>query len=595
MEATDNKTELQESTAAFEQMYSQTLKDFTEGSIITGKVLAVRGGDVLVDIGYKSEGIIGKDEFPPDLEINPGDDVDVFLERLEDDHGMVVISKRKADQQRNWDQIVNSCEEGSVVEGLVRSSVKGGLLVDIQGVEAFLPGSQIDVVPVRDLDPMVGQRLEFKVLKINDERRNIVISRRALIEESRKESRTKLMEGIQIGQVRKGKVKNITDFGAFIDLDGADGLLHVTDMSWGRVNHPSEMVRVGQQLEVMILEVDMERDRISLGLKQCTENPWDRIGEKYPVGCRIHGKVVNIAPYGAFVALEDGVEGLVHVSEMSWTKRVAKASDVVNPGDEVDAVVLSINKDEQKISLGMRQTEVNPWEVAAETYPIGSRIKGKVRNFTTYGAFVEVEEGVDGMIHVSDMSWTRKINHPTEVLKKGDEVECVVLEIDASSQRMSLGLKQAQEDPWSNISKRVHVGQKIKGTITKIASFGAFVGIEEGIDGLVHISQIRDEHIEKVRDALNVGDEVEARVVKIDPVERRIGLSIKAAMLDDEEFAVTEDMLEGLRPGEDLVDLAGAFDDALSSLEEWHPGDRKEPEAEVAAEAETEEDKAPAE
>ena len=411
-------------------------------------------------------------------------------------------------------------------------------------------------------------------MKINEERRNIVVSRRSLIEESRKESRLKLMAEIDVGQVRNGLVKNITDFGAFIDLDGADGLLHVTDMSWGRINHPSELLKVGQEVKIQILSVDMEKERISLGMKQCQENPWDRIDEKYPIGSRIHGKVVNVAPYGAFVALEDGVEGLVHVSEMSWTKRVARAADVVVVGDEVDAVVLSISKDDQKISLGMRQVDANPWELVAETYPIGSRITGKVRNFTSYGAFVEIEDGVDGMIHVSDMSWTRKINHPSEVLKKAEPVECVVLEIDPSNQRLSLGLKQAQEDPWSSISKKFKVGEIIKGKVTKIASFGAFIEMEEGIDGLVHISQISNEHIERVRDALEPGQEVEARVVKIDSAERRIGLSIKAAAIDDSEFEVSDDMLEGLRPGEDLVDLAGAFDDALNSLEVWHPGDK---------------------
>lgn len=569
-------TDIQDTQAALEQMYAETLKDIAEGSVVSGKIIAVRANDVLVDIGYKSEGIVAKADFAEDAEINVGDDIEVFLERLEDDNGMIQISKKRADLMRNWTNVVESCEEGSLVEGVVRNRVKGGLIVDVQGVDAFLPGSQIDVVPVRDLDQFLGNTYQFKILKINEDRRNIVVSRRSLIEESRKESRQQLMAEIEVGQVRNGVVKNITDFGAFVDLDGADGLLHVTDMSWGRINHPSEMLKVGQEVKIMILAIDMEKERISLGMKQCTENPWERIDEKYPIGSRIHGKVVNVAPYGAFVALEDGVEGLVHVSEMSWTKRVARAADVVSVGDEVDAVVLSISKDDQKISLGMRQVEANPWELVAETYPIGSRISGKVRNFTSYGAFVEIEDGVDGMIHVSDMSWTRKINHPSEVLKKGEEVECVVLEIDPSNQRLSLGLKQAQEDPWSNISKKFKVGEIIKGKVTKIASFGAFIEMEEGIDGLVHISQISNEHVERVRDALTPGQEVEARVVKIDPVERRIGLSIKAASIDDNDFEVSDDMLEGLRPGEDLVDLAGAFDDAMSSLEEWHPGDKED-------------------
>ncbi len=567
-------TDIQDTQAALEAMYAETLKDIKEGSVVAGKIIAIRANDVLVDIGYKSEGILSKSDFAPEAEINVGDEIEVYLERLEDENGMVQISKKRADLMRNWTSVVDSCEEGSLVEGIVRSRVKGGLIVDVQGVDAFLPGSQIDVVPVRDLDQFVGNTYQFKILKINDDRRNIVVSRRSLIEENRKESRQKLMSEIEANQVRTGVVKNITDFGAFVDLDGADGLLHVTDMSWGRINHPSEMLKVGQEIKVMILGIDTEKERISLGMKQCSENPWERIDEKYPIGSRIHGKVVNVAPYGAFIALEDGVEGLVHVSEMSWTKRVARAADVVNVGDEVDAVVLSISKDDQKISLGMRQVDANPWELVADTYPIGSRISGKVRNFTSYGAFVEIEDGVDGMIHVSDMSWTRKINHPSEVLKKGEAVECVVLEIDPSSQRLSLGLKQAQEDPWANISKKFKVGEIIKGKVTKIASFGAFIEMEEGIDGLVHISQISNDHIERVRDALTPGQDVEARVVKIDAVERRIGLSIKAATIADSDFEVSDDMLEGLRPGEDLVDLAGAFEDALSSLEEWHPGDK---------------------
>ncbi|HRZ13344.1 MAG TPA: S1 RNA-binding domain-containing protein, partial [Kiritimatiellia bacterium] len=379
---------------------------------------------------------------------------------------------------------------------------------------------------------------------------------------------------------RKGVVKNITDFGAFIDLNGMDGLLHITDMSWGRLNHPSEMVAVGQELEVTVLDVNLEKERISLGLKQRLPNPWDDIEAKYPIGTRIRGKVVKLVPYGAFVQVEEGVEGLVHVSEMSWTKRVVRASDVLNVDDMVEAVVLNINKDEQKISLGIRQTEANPWDLVAQHYAIGARVKGTVRNFTNYGAFVQLEEGVDGMIHVSDMSWTRKINHPSEVLKKGDEVEAVVLEVDAVNQRISLGLKQAQEDPWTGISSRYQVGQKVKGKVTKLASFGAFVEIEENVEGLVHISQVSDQHIQKVRDVLQPGQEVEARVIKVDPVERRIGLSIKAAQLADDEFKVDDSMLEGLRPGEDLVDLAGAFDAALGvagqSPEEWHPGEKKE-------------------
>ncbi len=558
---------------AIDAMYSNTLKDFSVGSIVPGKVLRIQDDEVLVDIGYKSEGIVDGDEFEDIETVKPGDTIEVFLESLENDHGMVVLSKKRAEQQRKWDHIVNDCEEGSLVDGTITRAIKGGFIVDI-GADAFLPGSQVDVVPVRNLDDYIGRTLQVKILKINKERKNIVVSRREIIEETRREQKLKLLGEIKIGQLRKGTVKNITDFGAFVDLDGIDGLLHVTDMSWGRINHPTEMVKVGDQVEVMILDIDLDKERISLGLKQTLSNPWQDIDAKYPIGTRIRGKVVSLAPYGAFVEIEEGVEGLVHVSEISWTKRVQRASDVLKVGDEVQAVVLSINMEEKKISLGMRQTEENPWEVAALKYPIGSLVKGKVRNFTSYGAFVEIEEGVDGMIHVSDMSWTRKINHPSEVLKKGDEVETVVLEIDATNQRISLGLKQAQEDPWARITVSYKEGQKIKGKVTKLTNFGAFVELEDGIDGLVHISQISDAHVEKVKDVLSIGDEVEARIVKIDPVEHRIGLSIKAAKIADEDFEISDELLTGLRPGEELVDLSSAFDSLLTGNEEWHPGQK---------------------
>lgn len=558
-------------------LYEETLRNFNEGAIVTGRVLDVRPNEVLVDIGYKSEGILPISEFKSPDEVTPGDEIEVLLEKLEDDQGMVMVSKRRAEQQRNWDRVLANYVEGGTIKGAVKGRVKGGLIVDV-GVDAFLPGSQLDVVPVRSPEEYYDRELEFKIIKINRERRNIVVSRRELLEDRRREQKKTLMGEIQIGQVRHGVVKNITDFGAFVDLNGMDGLLHITDMSWGRVNRPSEVVKVGQELDVMILDVDRDKDRISLGLKQISRNPWEDIEWKYPVGTRVKGKVVNLVAYGAFIEIEEGVEGMVHVSEISWTKRVAKASDVLSLGQEVEAVVLNVNKDEQKISLGIRQTEANPWSHAQEHYAIGARIKGAVRNFTSYGAFVELEPGIDGMIHVSDMSWTRKINHPSEVLKKGDEVEAVVLEVDAANQRISLGLKQAQTDPWSSITQQFKVGQKVKGKVSKLASFGAFVEIDEGIDGLVHISQISDERVAKVKDALQPGQEVEARVIKIDPVERRIGLSIKAAQLPDDQFVVDDSMLEGLRPGEDLVDLAGAFDEAFGGVtqtEEWHPGQKK--------------------
>ncbi|NKB23200.1 MAG: 30S ribosomal protein S1 [Kiritimatiellae bacterium] len=559
-------------------MYEDTLKDFAEGSIVSGKILEVRKTDVLIDIGYKSEGLIPVSEFNDIDTLNPGDDLDVLLEELEDDDGMVVLSKKSAELKRNWDRVVNDYKEGGLIEGEIKSRVRGGLIVDI-GIDAFLPGSQVDVVPIRNLDQILGKTLEFKILKINEERRNVVLSRRELLEERRRDQKKALLTEIEEGQIRKGIVKNITDFGAFIDLNGMDGLLHITDISWGRINHPSEVLSISQELEVMILEINHEKERISLGLKQKTTNPWKDINGKYPFGSKIQGRVVNVMPYGAFVELEEGVEGMVHVSELSWTKRVVRASDVLSVGDQVEAVVLSLNADEKKISLGIRQTETNPWELVQEKYPIGSRVTGQVRNFTPYGAFVELSEGVDGMIHVSDMSWTRKVHHPSEILSKDDKIDCVVLEVDPPNQRISLGLKQAQDDPWSNIASKYQVGQIAKGTVTKLAPFGAFVELEEGIDGLVHISQISDDRVEQVKNVLSVGREVEARVIKIDAVERHIGLSIKAAQVPDDEFQVDEEMLQGLRPGEELVDLAGAFDEALNEddqnqREEWHPGEK---------------------
>ena len=562
-----------EINSAMDELYSSTLENFIEGTIIKGTIVGLNNNDVVIDIGYKSEGNISINEFS-DLSEDPvGEHVEVFLEQLEDDDGAIVISKKRAEQQQAWDYVVNECKEGSLVEGVIRNAVKGGFIVDV-GVEAFLPGSQLDVMPIRNPEEHVGKTYEFRILKINLDRKNIVVSRRELIEESRKESRRKVMSEIQVGQLRPGVVKNITDFGAFVDLDGIDGLLHVTDMTWGRINHPSELLKIGDKLNVMVLDIDMQKERISLGLKQTIENPWEDIESRYPMGARVHGKVVNLAPYGAFIELEEGVEGLVHVSEMSWTKRVQRAADMLSLGQEVDAVVLAVSTEDKKISLGMRQTEENPWEIVAGKYPIGTAITGKVRNFTAYGAFVEIEEGVDGMIHVSDMSWTRKVNHPSEVLKKGDEITSVVMEIDSANQRISLGLKQAQEDPWNDIAERYPVGMKVEGKVTKTSSFGAFVEIEEGVDGLVHISQISDDHVEKVQDKLNVGDSIEARVVKVDAKEHRIGLSIKAAEVSDDDFKVEEEMLEGLQAGEDIVNLSGAFSDALDSeSEEWHPGE----------------------
>lgn len=554
---------------------------FKGGSLIEGTVSAVKGDDVFVDIGYKSVGTVGLNEFGEGADVKVGDKVTVMLVKLEDDKtGMVEISKRRADDKIRWEKILERYVEGCVVTGTIKSAVRGGLLVQIDDVEAFLPGSQVDVSPVRELEPYVGQTFDFKVIKISNERRNLIVSRRELIEGTLAEKKAELLASLQKGEVRKGRVKNITDFGAFIDLDGIDGLLHITDMSWGRVKHPSEILKVGQELDVMVLDVDRDRERISLGLKQTTPNPWDSILEQFPVGSRVAGKVVNLAAYGAFVEIAPGIEGLVHISEFSWTKRVARASDMLSVGDEVQVVVLSVDVENQKIALGIRQTQANPWDTVQERFPVGSKVKGKVRNFTAYGAFVELEEGIDGMIHVSDMSWTRKINHPSECLQKGQEVEAIVLDVNAKEQRISLSLKAAMQDPWDEIAQRFPVGSVVKGKVSKIASFGAFVELEDGVDGLVHISQISDQRIEKVKDALEVGQEVEARVVKVDRGERRIGLSIRAMGMTDDEIKALEAEAAGEEKtpvsstsagSENLGGLSAAFDNAFANVE-WQPG-----------------------
>ncbi len=551
---------------------------FKAGKIVKGTILAIRGNEVLVDIGYKAEGIVPAGEFKDAAEIKVGDQYDVLLVNMERDDGMVELSKARADEKLRWDALLRKYAEGCTLNGLVTGRVRGGLIVNVDGIEAFLPGSQLDVDPVHDVEPFINQTLEFKLIKISHERRNLILSRRELLEDRMADQKRDLLASIQIGQHRTGRVKNITDFGAFIDLSGLDGLLHITDMSWGRVKHPSEVVKVGQELEVVILDVDLTRERVSLGLKQIQQNPWEGVETRYPVGSRLRGKVVNLVPYGAFVEIEPGIEGLVHVSEFSWTKRVARASDVLSVGDEVDVVVLSINATDQKIALGIRQTEANPWDTVQDRYPVGSRVKGKVRNFTSYGAFVEIEDGIDGMIHVSDMSWTRKINHPSEMIQKGQEVEAVVLEVDPSNQRISLGLKQASDDPWHTIAARYAIGQVVKGKVSKIASFGAFVELEDGVDGLVHISQISDTRVEKVKDALKIGQEVEARIVRIDRDERRIGLSIKAMSMNEGEIeALTKELSQvELKPGENLVGLAAAFDDAFAQSEEWQPGAKQD-------------------
>ncbi len=555
------------SATTLSALIAGSFRELHEGSIVKGRILEIKPQVVLVDIGYKSEGAIPSNEFE-DEDIQVGDEVEVLLEKLENDEGMVVLSKEKAAHKQNWEKIIKVFQEGGLVKGKIKSVVKGGLTVNV-GVEAFLPGSQVDIIPPKDLNEYLGKVFEFKIVKINDDRKNIVLSRREVIEAERAEQRQKFLDSVTPGDKVTGIAKNITDFGVFVDLNGMDGLLHITDMSWGRLTHPSEMVSIGQALDLVILEVNRDKERVSLGLKQLQNNPWENIEGRYPVGHKVRGKVTKLVAYGAFVEVEEGVEGLIHVSELSWTKRIARPSDVLTVGQELEAVVLGISTEERKISLGVRQLDTNPWDEIDSRYPIGTKMKRPIRNLTAYGAFVELEEGIDGMIHVSDLSWTRKINHPSEILKKGDEVEAVVLGIDKPNQRISLGVKQLDTDPWSEIDGRFKVGDIVKGTVAKIASFGAFVELEDDIDGLVHISQLSEDHVAKVKDVINVGDEVEARVIKVDKVERRIGLSLKAMNYSAEEIQKESQAFDALRPSTDLVGLEQAFKFAT---EEWRPG-----------------------
>jgi len=462
----------------------------------------------------------------------------VLLENLVDEEGIVQLSKRKADRMLSWQRIVESQKEGDVVEGLVTKKIKGGLLVDIGGVNVFLPASQVDIRRPGEIGEFIGRKVRAEILKIDLERRNIVVSRRKLIETERDQAKRRLMETLKEGEIVVGTVKNIADFGAFVDLGGIDGLLHITDMSWGRINHPSEMLKIDQKIEVKVLNIDREKEKIALGIKQREVSPWEEIEKKYPVGSRVHGAVVNIMSYGAFVKLEDGIEGLVHISEMSWTRRVNHPSEMVTPNQEVDVVVLEINKDKQEISLGMKQTEVNPWELVGEKYPPGTMIEGKVRNLANYGAFVEIEPGIDGLLHISDMSWTKKVTHPNEILKKGDTVKCVVLEVDRDKQRISLGVKQLTEDPWlAAIPEHYKPGMVVRGAVTKITNFGVFVELESDLEGLLHISELADHKVENPQDVVKAGDEVDVKILRVDRADRKIGLSLKRAQWGDSSGA----------------------------------------------------------
>jgi small subunit ribosomal protein S1 len=530
------------------------VQDFSPGAIIKGRVSGNAGDDFIVELGLKSEGILERSEFDDPDNVNVGDEVSVLLEDVEGDTGLVKISKRKADRIINWEVIMKSKKEGDPVSGKVTKKIKGGLLVDI-GVPVFLPASQVDIRRPGEISDWIGRSIDAVILKIDEERRNIVISRRKMIEQQREEMKKKTFDSITVGEVRKGTVKNIADFGAFIDLGGIDGLLHITDMSWGRINHPSEVLKIDQEIEVKVLSIDKDKEKIALGLKQKDASPWENIESKYPVGSVHEAEVVNIMSYGAFCKLEAGVEGLVHISEMSWTKRINHPSEVVAAGQKVKVKVLEINKDKQEISLGMKQVEENPWERVAEKYPPGSVVKGKIRNIANYGAFVEIEEGIDGLLHVSDLSWTKKIGHPSELLKKGEEIQAVVLSVDQEKQRIALGLKQMAEDPWITvIPEQYRPGMVVKGHVTKIANFGVFVELAPGLEGLLHISEISDQKIEKPEDVLKVGQEVEVKILRVDSDERKIGLSLKRAQWAQEEVTREEARKErsekrGLRGG----------------------------------------------
>jgi small subunit ribosomal protein S1 len=501
------------------------------GQILKGRIVEISKDYVVVDVGLKSEGLVPISEFSEPEELILGSESEVYLDATEGDDGQIVLSKEKARKFRQWEYIVHNCQEGSIVKGKVIRKVKGGLMVDI-GMEAFLPGSQIDNKRIKNLDEFLGRSYDFKILKINIDRKNIVVSRRELLEEERVSRKAELLENIREGSVRKGIVKNITDFGVFLDLDGIDGLLHITDMTWKRIKHPSELVHLGQELEVVILHVDRDKGRVALGLKQKENNPWEEIEKRYPTGTRVHGKIVNLVSYGAFIEIEPGIEGLIHVSEMSWTKNVTEPSEVVHVGDDVEAIVLSVQKEEGKISLGIKQTERNPWEDVEKKYPVGSSVVAEIRNLTNYGAFVELEPGVDGLIHISDLSWIKKVSHPSEVLKKGDKVEAIILSVDKESKKITLGVKQLSTNPWETIERTLPVGSLVNGVITKTTAFGAFVQLDNGIEALIHVTELSDQPFGKVEDVVQKGDQVTAKVIKLDPEHKKIALSIKEYLIE---------------------------------------------------------------
>ena len=542
-----------------------TVRNFEPGTILTGKIVNQLGDDIVIEVGLKSEGAVSISEFDDDDEIKVGAPVEVFLEAVESDSGLVILSKRKADRIRGWERIIANHKEGDTIKGRVTRRIKGGLLVDV-GVPVFLPASQVDIRRPGDIAEFIGKEIEAKILKIDQERRNIVISRRKLIEETRTTAKTELLENVEVGQIREGVVKNIADFGAFVDLGGLDGLLHITDMSWGRVNHPSEIVQLDQKIEIKVLSVDREREKIALGLKQKSESPWASAQERYPVNSVVKGSVVNIMSYGAFIKIEEGVEGLVHISEMSWTKRINHPGDMLSVGQEIECVVLDINPAKQEISLGVKQLIDNPWTQVAQKYPPGTIVEGKVRNLTNYGAFIEIEEGIDGLLHISDMSWTKKLGHPGELIKKSQQIKCVVLSVDQEKQRVALGLKQMAEDPWVRaIPEKYVAGQIVQGKITKLTSFGVFVELEPDLEGLLHISELSDQKVQGPQEVVKVGEDIEVKILRVDTDERKIGLSRKRAQWaaeddvsdDQTDKPIQRGGLDGGAPlGTDLIDTA---------------------------------------
>jgi small subunit ribosomal protein S1 len=560
------------------EAYDETLRKFEEGEIVKGVVIKIDRDEVMVDVGYKSEGYIPLSEFGTNQDGTPkvkvGDVVDVYLLRKEDQDGLVVLSKEIADQKIVWDRIAEAYESGEVIQGKITKRIKGGLKVEIDNVKAFLPASQVELRPVQNFDRYIGKSLDMKVIKLSKRRRNIVLSRRVILEEEREAKRQSTLSTLEVGQVREGVVKNITQFGAFIDLGGVDGLLHKSDMSWGRVNHPSEVVAVGDKIEVMVLSVDAEASKISLGMKQKSQDPWLSVETKYPIDSVISGKVVSIVDYGAFIELEPGVEGLIHVSEMSWTRRVPHPSKMLKKGDVIQVKVLDVDPSKQKISLGLKQLQMNPWEVLASKYPIGSKIIGKVRNLTDFGAFVEIEEGIDGLIHVSDLSWAKRAMNPSDLLKESQEVEAVVLSIDPEKQRVSLGLKQIEPDPWIQVPEKYAIGSVVKGKIVNITNFGAFAKLEEGVEGLIHISELDEKHVDNPNEIVSIGEELDLKVISLDPEERRIGLSLKEAKGEQERTVVSqynEDSKGDRTTMADVLDRSGVSVSRTSRQKEEAP------------------------